>query len=117
MNTTILSKGGVSPPQSHLAATPSLHAVSQQAAAWLMGNAYPICGMTLAVLLVFLVVVPAVWSHQTERREAAFRVLDRILRIPRRRLPEAFLAACLPRPGRQKLGEQTLGAPRAPSGH
>jgi hypothetical protein len=57
--------------------------VNQPAATWLRGDAFPVCGMTLAVLLVFLVVVPAVWSHQAERREAAFRVLDRILRFPR----------------------------------
>ena len=81
LSTTILITGGVSPPQSH----PGLHVLSQQAAAWLAGDALPFGAMTLVVLLIFLVVVPAVWSHHTERREAAFRVLDRILRFLRQR--------------------------------
>lgn len=82
MNLTILTEGGVSPPRSYLASTLSFHDVSQHAATSLKGDAFPVCGLALAVLLVFLVVVPAVWSRQAERREAAFRVLDRILRFP-----------------------------------
>jgi hypothetical protein len=36
--------------------------------------------MTLVFLIFALVVLPAVWGRNVELREAAFRVLDRILR-------------------------------------
>ena len=36
--------------------------------------------MTLVFLIFALVVVPAVWGRNAELRDAAFRVLDRILR-------------------------------------
>jgi hypothetical protein len=49
-----------------------------------IGNAVPswldIAFTTLVFLIFALVVLPAVWGRNAELREAAFRVLDRILR-------------------------------------
>jgi hypothetical protein len=49
-----------------------------------IGNSMPswldIAFMTLVFLIFALVVLPAVWGRNAELREAAFRVLDRILR-------------------------------------
>jgi hypothetical protein len=49
-----------------------------------IGNSMPswpdIAFMTLVFLIFALVVLPAVWGRNAELRDAAFRVLDRILR-------------------------------------
>jgi hypothetical protein len=49
-----------------------------------IGNSMPswldIAFTTLVFLVFALVVLPAVWGRNAELREAAFRVLDRILR-------------------------------------
>jgi hypothetical protein len=49
-----------------------------------IGNSMPswldIAFMALVFLIFALVVLPAVWGRNAELREAAFRVLDRILR-------------------------------------
>jgi hypothetical protein len=65
----------------HLLLALAAHAASQKAnspsvATWL-GN--PACGVL--VLATFAsIIIPAVWARNAERRDAAFRVLDRILR-------------------------------------
>ncbi|MEV6035484.1 hypothetical protein AB0L65_30295 [Nonomuraea sp. NPDC052116] len=39
----------------------------------------------LALMLVLGVILPAVWSRNPERRSAAFKVMDRIFKLMRRR--------------------------------
>jgi hypothetical protein len=60
--------------------TASLSQLPSQA----VGNSAPswldIAFTTLVFLIFALVVLPAVWGRNAELREAAFRVLDRILR-------------------------------------
>jgi hypothetical protein len=59
-------------------------AALSQVASQDIGNAIPswvdIAIMTLVFLIFAFVVLPAVWGRNAELREAAFRVLDRILR-------------------------------------
>ena len=57
----------------------SLAQVTSQAVGTSLPSWLDIAFMTLAFLTFVLVVVPAVWGRNAELREAAFRVLDRIL--------------------------------------
>jgi hypothetical protein len=41
-------------------------------------------GFVLALLIIGIVLVPAVWSRQAERRKAAAEVLDRIIQLVER---------------------------------
>jgi hypothetical protein len=52
-------------------------------AAWLIGQTAPVYGAAFTILIFLFVILPAIWSRRADRREAAFRVLDRILRFLR----------------------------------
>jgi hypothetical protein len=51
---------------------------------WSTGTAPYLGGLVLIALIFFFVVLPAVWSRSPDRRQAAYGVLDRILRFFRR---------------------------------